>query len=93
MCKLRSLQVARSPFSGTLQPGCHGGKLHFVKPELVARAKIAEWTAGGKLRQASYKGFRDDKDPTELSKKAERPGGLAERFPARWPAAAQPKMV
>jgi bifunctional non-homologous end joining protein LigD len=40
--------------------------IHWVKPILVANVEIAEWTNSGKLRQASYKGLREDKDPREV---------------------------
>jgi bifunctional non-homologous end joining protein LigD len=40
--------------------------IHWVKPILVANVEIAEWTNSGKLRQASYKGLREDKDPRDV---------------------------
>ncbi|WP_414642177.1 hypothetical protein [Brevundimonas sp.] len=49
------------------QPKASGGdRLHFLEPELVAQAEIAEWTGSGRLRQASFKGLREDKLPVEV---------------------------
>jgi bifunctional non-homologous end joining protein LigD len=36
---------------------------HWVTPKLVVEVKFNEWTADGKLRQPSFVGLRDDKDP------------------------------
>jgi bifunctional non-homologous end joining protein LigD len=38
----------------------------WVRPELVCEVAFAEWTAEGILRQPSYLGLRDDKDPHEV---------------------------
>jgi bifunctional non-homologous end joining protein LigD len=65
--RLKALRRDRSPFAGKLQPTAAGGdRLNFVEPELVAQADIAEWTASGKVRQASYKGLREDKPATDV---------------------------
>lgn len=67
MPRLKALQRAGSPFAGRAQPTASGGdRLHFVDPLLVAQADIAEWTASRKVRQASYKGLREDKEPEEV---------------------------
>ena len=67
MPRLKALHRARSPFAGKLQPSATGGdRLHFVEPELVAQADIAEWTASRRVRQASFKGLREDKRPEEV---------------------------
>jgi len=36
----------------------------------VARAEFREWTASGKIRHASFRGLRDDKDPQEVVREA-----------------------
>lgn len=65
--RLKALERRRSPFTGKLQPMASGGdRLHFAEPRLVAQADIAEWTASGKVRQASFKGLREDKAPNEV---------------------------
>jgi bifunctional non-homologous end joining protein LigD len=51
-----------SPFTGSQPP--RGA--HFVAPRLVCEVEFSEWTRAGKVRQASYKGLRDDKDPAEV---------------------------
>jgi bifunctional non-homologous end joining protein LigD len=38
----------------------------FCEPELVCEVKFTEWTHEGTLRQPSYKGLREDKDPREV---------------------------
>ncbi len=40
----------------------------WVQPRLVAEVEFARWTAEGRMRAASYKGLRDDKDPGEVTR-------------------------
>lgn len=37
-------------------------KCHWIKPELVAQIKFAEWTRDGRLRQPVFLGLREDKE-------------------------------
>jgi bifunctional non-homologous end joining protein LigD len=69
MPRLRALETTVSPF--TLgDPPCKTSDIHWVRPELVADVEFAEFSAAGKLRQASFKGLREDKTGEDL--KAER---------------------
>ena len=38
----------------------------WVEPELVCQVEFTEWTHEGTLRQPSFKGLRDDKNPREV---------------------------
>lgn len=64
--RLKALARSRTPFSGEQPKATGGDSLHFLEPELVAQAEIAEWTGSGHLRQASFKGFREDKAAIEV---------------------------
>jgi bifunctional non-homologous end joining protein LigD len=61
--RLRRLETKINPFAAGAPPRAH---VRWVKPELVARAEFREWTASGKIRHASFRGLRDDKDPREV---------------------------
>jgi bifunctional non-homologous end joining protein LigD len=61
--RLRPLETKTNPFAAGDPPRAH---VRWVRPELVARAEFREWTASGKIRHASFRGLRDDKDPREV---------------------------
>jgi bifunctional non-homologous end joining protein LigD len=41
-------------------------KIQWVKPAFVCEVAFAEWTLDGELRQTTFLGWRDDKDPHEV---------------------------
>jgi len=57
---MKPLVVKTSPFTGT--PPKTNEKPTWVRPELVAEVKFAEWTRDGVMRQPVFQGMRDDVD-------------------------------
>jgi bifunctional non-homologous end joining protein LigD len=70
---LAALAQDDSPFTGSQPP--RGA--HFVAPLLVCEVEFSDWTRAGKVRQASYKGLRDDRDPSEVVRERLQPSDEA----------------
>jgi bifunctional non-homologous end joining protein LigD len=60
---LGSIRREGSPFTGGAKPP---RPAIFVEPALVGEFEFAEWTRSGQLRQPSFKGLREDKDPRSV---------------------------
>jgi bifunctional non-homologous end joining protein LigD len=61
--RLDALKARGSPYSGK---AARERGIVWVRPELVAEVEFRSWTADRLLRQASFKGLREDKSPDDV---------------------------
>jgi bifunctional non-homologous end joining protein LigD len=74
MAQFLPLITEESPFDiepdvdepSKFRPRRLGAKATWLKPELVCEVEFAEITSDGKVRQASFKGMREDKNPKDV---------------------------
>jgi bifunctional non-homologous end joining protein LigD len=89
--QLEAMRQTKMPFVEVPGPAAKGAL--WVRPELVAEVQFSTWTADKLVRQASFKGLREDKKASEVRREVPDPR-LSQKAPSKAavPKSAPPKL-
>ncbi|HEY1986385.1 MAG TPA: DNA ligase D [Terracidiphilus sp.] len=73
MLRDRLDKLKRSTIAFEDVPSGQGRGVHWVKPELVAQVSFSTWTADNLVRQAAFKGLREDKPAQSVTREVPQP--------------------
>jgi bifunctional non-homologous end joining protein LigD len=71
--RLKTMERSENPFDRPVKR-VGGKRVHYVTPTLVAEVEFRDWTPDGSLRQASFKGLREDKRAEAVVREDRRAG-------------------
>jgi bifunctional non-homologous end joining protein LigD len=64
--RLQPWRMTKSAFDQIPRAEARRRDVHWVEPKMVIQAQLRGWTADGLVRQAAFKGVREDKPPQEV---------------------------
>jgi bifunctional non-homologous end joining protein LigD len=64
--RLQKMERKTNPLVGV--PSADARDAHWVTPSLVGEVQFAEWTVTGRLRQPAWRGWRPDKEITDVTR-------------------------
>lgn len=87
--QLEEMRQSGMPFAAV--PGAAGKGALWVRPELVAEVQFSTWTADKLVRQASFKGLREDKKAAEVRREVP-DASLSQKAPEKKANASAPRL-